>query len=153
MQQRTGGRAAHFGPHNDDTRESREANKGEGEENLRVVLQEAGAARVVGEDLGVLPDYVRPNLRSIGIAGFKIPHWEIRDGMIIPGNTYDHLSVATYATHDHEPIRTLWEQARERPESDTRKQAQATLHKIAISARADYLIDQIHYEKGDYQAI
>src|SRR5213080_2948753 len=153
MLQRTGGRAPHFVPHNDDTPENREANKGEGEENLRVVLQEAGAARVVGEDLGVVPDYVRPNLRSIGIAGFKIPHWEIRDGMIIPGNTYDHLSVATYATHDHEPIRALWEQARERPESDTGKQAQATLEKIAIFAGADSEIEQIDYEKGFYRAI
>src|SRR5215471_3100514 len=131
MLELTGGRAPHFVPRNDDAFENREANKRDGEEYLRVVLQEAGAARVVGEDLGVVPDYVRPNLRSLGIAGFKIPQWEIRDGMIIPGNIYDRLSVATYATHDHEPIRALWEQAREQPESDTGKQAQATLEKIA----------------------
>ena len=153
MLQRTGGRAPHFVPHNDDTPENREANKGEGEENLRVVLQEAGAARVVGEDLGVVPDYVRPNLRSLGIAGFKIPQWEIREGMIIPGNTYDRLSVATYATHDHEPIRALWEQARERPESGMGKQAQATLEKIAIFAGANSEIEQLDYEKDFYRPI
>ena len=33
--------------------------------------------RVIGEDLGTVPDYVRPNLRSLGIAGFKIPQWGI----------------------------------------------------------------------------
>src|SRR5947207_532845 len=153
MLQRTRGRAPHFVPRNDDTPENREANKREGEDYLRVVLQEAGAARVVGEDLGVVPDYVRPNLRSLGIAGFKIPQWEIREGMIIPGNTYDRLSVATYATHDHEPIRALWEQARERPESGMGKQAQATLEKIAIFAGADSEIEQIDYEKGFYRAI
>ena len=111
MLERTGGRAPHFVPRDDDTPEHREANKREGEEYLRVVLEEAGAARVAGEDLGVVPDYVRPSLRSLGIAGFKIPQWEMRDGMIIPGEMYERLSVATYATHDHEPIRALWEEA------------------------------------------
>ncbi len=87
MLERTGGRAPHFVPRDDDTPEHREANKREGEEYLRVVLDEAGAARVAGEDLGVVPDYVRPSLQSLGIAGFKIPQWEMRDGMIIPGET------------------------------------------------------------------
>ena len=153
MLQRTGGHAPHFVPRNDDTAENCEANKREGENYLRVALQEAGAARVVGEDLGVVPDYVRPNLRSLGIAGFKIPQWEIRDGMIIPGDNYDRLSVATYATHDHEPIRALWEQARERPESDTGKQAQATLEKIAIFAGMNSEIAQLDYDKDFYRAI
>ena len=85
MLERTGGRAPHFVPRDDDTPEHREANKREGEEYLRVIMDEAGAARVAGEDLGVVPDYVRPSLQSLGIAGFKIPQWEIRDGMVIPG--------------------------------------------------------------------
>ncbi len=85
MLERTGGRAPHFVPRDDDTPEHREANKREGEEYLRVIMDEAGAARVAGEDLGVVPDYVRPSLQSLGIAGFKIPQWEMRDGMIIPG--------------------------------------------------------------------
>jgi 4-alpha-glucanotransferase len=153
MLQRTGARAPHFVPRNDDTAENCEANKREGEDYLRVVLQEAGAARVVGEDLGVVPDYVRPNLLSLGIAGFKIPQWEMCDGMIIPGNNYDRLSVATYATHDHEPIRALWEQALERPESDKGKQAQATLEKIAIFAGFNSEIEQLDYDKDFYRAI
>ena len=69
MLQRTGGRAPHFVPRDDNTPENRELNKREGEEYLRVVLEEIGIARVIGEDLGVVPEYVRPNLRSLGIAG------------------------------------------------------------------------------------
>lgn len=153
MLQRTGGRAPHFVPRNDDRPEDREANKREGEEYLRVVLQEAGAARVIGEDLGVVPDYVRPNLRSLGIAGFKIPQWEMRDGMIIPGNNYDRLSVATYATHDHEPIRALWDEALDYPDSDTGQQARATLDKIALFAGLNSKIDQLDFEKDFYPAI
>lgn len=134
MLQRTGGQAPHFVPRNDDSLENREENKREGEEYLRVVLDEAGAARVIGEDLGVVPDYVRPSLQSLGIGGFKIPQWEMRDGMIIPGEMYERSSVATYATHDHQPIRALWDEALQQQDSDTGRQARATLEKIALFA-------------------
>jgi 4-alpha-glucanotransferase len=153
MLERTGGRAPHFVPRDDDNPEHREANKSEGEEYLRIILQEAGAARVAGEDLGVVPDYVRPSLQSLGIAGFKIPQWEIRNGMIIPGDMYERLSVATYATHDHQPIRALWEEALELPNSETGQQARATLEKIALFAGLNSEIDQLDYEKDFYPAV
>jgi 4-alpha-glucanotransferase len=153
MLERTGGRAPHFIPRHDNTPDNCQANKCEGEEYLRGIMHQAGAARVVGEDLGVVPDYVRPNLRSLGIAGFKIPQWETRDGMIIPGDTYERLSVATYATHDHEPIRALWEEALERPQSDAGEQARATLEKIALFAGLNSKIDQLDYEQDFYPAI
>src|SRR5438552_2759792 len=153
MLQRTGGRGPHFVPRDDNTAENRELNKREGEEYLRVVLEEAGAARVIGEDLGVVPEYVRPNLRSLGIAGFKIPQWEARDGMIVPGDRYERLSVATYATHDHEPIRALWNEAFEHPLSDTGTQARATLEKIALFSGLNPSIDQLDFEKDFYPAI
>jgi len=153
MLERTGGRAPQFIPRDDDTPENREANKGEGEEYLRVVLEEAGAARVVGEDLGVVPEYVRPNLLYLNIGGFKIPQWEVRDGMIIPGERYEHLSVATYATHDHEPIRAFWEEVYELPSSETGQQTRATLEKIALFAGLNAKIDQLDYEKDFYLAI
>jgi 4-alpha-glucanotransferase len=153
MLERTGGRAPHFVPRDDNTPENREANKREGEEYLRVVLEEASAARVIGEDLGVVPDYVRPNLRSLGIGGFKIPQWETHDGRIIPGDWYERLSAATYTTHDHEPIRALWNEAFEHPASDTGAQARATLEKIALFAGLNGKNDQINYEKDFYPAI
>jgi 4-alpha-glucanotransferase len=112
MLRKTGGREPHFAPRDDRTWENREANRREGEEYLRVVLEEAGATRVVGEDLGTVPDYVRPNLRSLGIAGFKIPQWETDVAHEpIPGHAYEPLSVATFATHDHKPLHAFWEEA------------------------------------------
>ena len=153
MLERTGCQAPHFVPRDDNTPENREANKREGEEYLRVIMDEAGAARVAGEDLGVVPDYVRPSLQSLGIAGFKIPQWETRDGMIIPGEMYERGSVATYATHDHEPIRTLWEEALELPGSETGQQARATLEKIALFAGLNSKIDQLDYENDFYPAV
>jgi len=153
MLERTGGHAPHFFPRDDNTPEHREANKHEGEEYLRVIMDEAGAARVTGEDLGVVPDYVRPSLQSLGIAGFKIPQWEIRDAMVIPGDRYERLSVATYATHDHQPIRALWDEALERPNSETGQQARVTLEKIALFGGLDSNIDQLNYEKDFYPAM
>src|SRR5262249_58940015 len=88
MLERTGGRAPHFVPRDDEAPEKSEANEREGEEYLRVVLEEAGATRVIGEDLGLVPKYVRPNLRALGIAGFKIPQWETRGEQVVPGNEY-----------------------------------------------------------------
>ncbi|PYJ88336.1 MAG: hypothetical protein DME71_13300, partial [Verrucomicrobia bacterium] len=139
-----------------------EANKRDGEEYLRVVLEEAGATRVIGEDLGTVPDYVRPNLRSLGVAGFKIPQWEVHDEQVTLGDEYERLSVATYTTHDHKPIRALWEEAFERPTA-TSEQSRFELAKIAVFAGFDPKMDppqdgfaaanKVDFEKDFYPAI
>src|SRR5213079_2172948 len=133
MLARTGGRAPHFIPRDDSMPQNGEANRRQGEEYLRVVLEEAGAARVIGEDLGTVPDYVRPSLRSLRIAGFKIPQWEFYDGRVTPGAEYERLSVASYATHDHPPIRAMWEEALS-DNTASADQARSDLEKIATFA-------------------
>jgi 4-alpha-glucanotransferase len=152
MLERTGGRAPQFAPRDDETPENREANKREGEEYLRVLLEEAGATRVIGEDLGMVPDYVRPHLRSLGIAGFKIPQWEVHNEQVTPGNKYERLSVATYTTHDHKPIRALWEEAFEHP-TVTSEQSRFDLAKIAAFAGLNPKIGEADFEKDFYPAI
>ncbi len=109
-QLRTGGELPHFVPFPDDTAEHKAANCAQGEEILKVLLEECGPFRLIGEDLGVVPDYVRPCLARLGIAGFKIPYWEHQpDGQMIPGAAYERVSVTTYATHDFDPIRAMWD--------------------------------------------
>lgn len=131
MRQKTGGAFPRFYPRDDATSENCEMNRREGEDYLRVVLEESQESRVVGEDLGTVPDYVRPSLRSLGIAGFKIPQWENHpDGRTISGSDYQRLSVATYATHDHKPVRALWHDAFEAATEET-EQARGDLTKIA----------------------
>jgi 4-alpha-glucanotransferase len=152
MRARTGGRDPHFAPRSDDNPENAEANRREGESYLRIVLEEAGATQVVGEDLGTVPNYVRPNLRSMGIAGFKIPQWEMRHEQVIPGSDYERLSVATYATHDHKPIRALWEEAFEEP-SSTSEQARGDLFKIAQFAGIESDLQTLKYEPDFYRSI
>src|ERR1700730_1807046 len=140
MRERTGGLAPQFYPRDDSTWENSEANRREGEDYLRVVLEESGDTRVVGEDLGTVPDYVRPSLHSLGIAGFKIPQWEVKHGRVTPGSEYERLSVATYATHDHQPIRAMWEDghAQAGPERDQARDALCTITQFAgIEPRGD----------------
>jgi len=131
MRERTGGAFPQFYPRDDSNWENCEAKRREGEDYLRAVVEESRDTRVAGEDLGTVPDYVRPNLRSLGVAGFKIPQWENHpDGRSISGGDYQRLSIATYATHDHQPVRALWEDAFEESNPDS-EQARHDLAKIA----------------------
>src|SRR5438094_334537 len=151
MLEKTGGRSPHFAPRDDETAENCEANKREGEEYLRMVLAESGATRVVGEDLGTVPRYVRPSLQSLSIAGFKIQQWEFLDGRMTPGKEFERLSVATYATHDHKPIRELWREMFDE-KSPTREQAREDLLKIAQFAGTGPQ-EGLEYGRAVYPAI
>lgn len=150
MQKRTAGAIPHFAPRDDATEAHCEANRREGEEYLRMVLDEARETRLIGEDLGTVPKYVRPSLQSLGIAGFKIPQWEdYPDGRIIPGSQYERLSVATYATHDHKPLRATWEEAFGE-ESATREQARNDLRRIAQFAGIQALPEDAEFDRDFY---
>jgi 4-alpha-glucanotransferase len=153
MQDKTGGKIPHFAPRDDSTRENCEANRREGEEYLRIVCEEAAHTRITGEDLGTVPDYVRPSLRSLGIAGFKIPHWEsYSDGRVVSGSDYERLSVTTYATHDHKPLRAFWEEAFEK-ETSTSGQSRHELTRIAQFAGLPVPSEQLDYQRDFYPAI
>jgi 4-alpha-glucanotransferase len=66
---------------------------------------------------------------------------------------YERLSIATYATHDHQPIRALWDEVLEHRDSDTARQARATLEKIALFAGLNPKIDALDFEKDFYPAM
>ena len=145
--ERTGGRLPQFKPRPDDTNENKDANRRDGERLLRMVLEAAGDTRLIGEDLGTVPDYVRPNLTSLGIAGFKIPIWEPNPHAwgLLPGGEYSRVSLATYGTHDHEPLRALWNNWQKLPPEQREE-----LHKLAQFAgippeeRSDGFTERIH---------
>lgn len=106
----TGGELPRFVERGDDTPEDREYNQRHGEMIFRVFLEESPPHRLIAEDLGEVAPYVRPTLEALGIPGFKIPQWERRGRDLIPGEEYPRLSVATFATHDHPPLRAMWEE-------------------------------------------
>ena len=153
MRERSGGAFPQFYPRDESTWENCEANRREGEEYLRAVVEESRDTRVAGEDLGTVPDYVRPSLRSLGVAGFKIPQWENHpDGRSISGSEYQRLSIATYATHDHQPVRALWEDAFEESSPDS-EQARHDLAKIAEFAALPAPKSGSDYDRDFYAPI
>ncbi|MCX7713539.1 MAG: 4-alpha-glucanotransferase [Chthoniobacterales bacterium] len=108
---KTGGRLPGFVPYNDDTEENRRRNLQHGETLLGILVEEMGAGGLIAEDLGEVPPYVRPCLARMGLPGFKIPQWErLPNGRFIPGSEYPRVSIATYATHDHPPLRQIWDE-------------------------------------------
>ncbi|MEO7098748.1 MAG: 4-alpha-glucanotransferase [Luteolibacter sp.] len=104
-----GGRLPCWSLRPDDTQENKAANRADGDVRLQAILQAAGNAEVIAEDLGWVPEYVRPHLTDLGIAGFRIPHWDCNDyGHPTPGNCFPENSFATYSTHDHDPVNGIW---------------------------------------------
>lgn len=90
----------------------------EGEQNqidrgyqfLRMVLDEAQGKLPVGEDLGVIPNYVRRMLVDLKIPGYKVLRWEREDnGYYREPRSYPVVSLATTSTHDTETLRGWWE--------------------------------------------
>ncbi len=93
----------------DDTVENKAANREDGDLRLRAIVEAADGAEVIAEDLGWVPDYVRPHLADLDITGFRIPHWDCNEyGHPTPGNCFPENSFATYSTHDHDPLSGIW---------------------------------------------
>jgi len=81
-----------------------------GERLLGVVRAAAGAAGVTGEDLGVVPDFVRRSLTTLAIPGYRVLRWE-RDGDVFRDPAgFPPLSVATSGTHDTSALAVWWEE-------------------------------------------
>jgi 4-alpha-glucanotransferase len=108
----TGGELPHFVPRDDETPANCKLNCREGTELLEMILEAAGPnCGVVAEDLGMVPDYVRPRLKELGIPGFTIPIFE-RDEETREFKTraeHEALSLVTLGTHDHEPVKTYYD--------------------------------------------
>ena len=104
-----GGRLPRWFMRPDDTDENKAANLRDGDVRLRAVLEAAGSNEIIAEDLGWVPDYVRPHLAALSVAGYRIPHWDCNEqGHPLPGHLFPECSFATYSTHDHDPLGAVW---------------------------------------------
>jgi 4-alpha-glucanotransferase len=82
-----------------------------GEQVLRLFAEPG--ARIVAEDLGTIPDFVRESLRRLGIPGYKVLRWEREwkqkgQPFRAPAD-YPRVSLATTGTHDTETMAAWWE--------------------------------------------
>jgi 4-alpha-glucanotransferase len=105
----TGGRLPRWDARPDDYAENKAANRADGDLRLRAIVKAAAGAEIIAEDLGWVPEYVRPHLAELGIAGFRIPHWDCNEyGRPTPGSAFPNNTFATYSTHDHDPVNAIW---------------------------------------------
>jgi 4-alpha-glucanotransferase len=81
------------------------------------VLEVLGStgARIIAEDLGVIPDFVRDTLAKLAIPGYKVLRWERewdeKGQPFKDPRTYPTCAVATSGTHDTESLAEWWETA------------------------------------------
>ncbi len=107
---------------------SEQAQSSRGERILGAIVREVGAGTVIAEDLGVVPTFVREAMARLSLPGYKVIPWE-HAATLVPYDpaTYPKLSVATWSTHDTQPITQWWYEMTE-PE----RARIATLAKISI---------------------
>lgn len=134
---KTGGALPGFVPHDDDTPEHRAANQIHGKTLLGILVEETTPTGLIAEDLGEVAPYVRPTLAEMGVPGFKIPQWEANPAGtgLLPGKQYPRRSITTYSTHDHPPLRTIWNQLFEAHEAGN-EQASRELENLLIFCEA-----------------
>jgi 4-alpha-glucanotransferase len=85
----------------------------QGERLLRL-LADSGA-RIIAEDLGTVPDFVRGSLTRLAVPGLKVMRWE-REWHTVghpfrEPSSYPPVSVATTGTHDTETLAEWWDTA------------------------------------------
>ncbi len=80
-------------------------------ERLLTHFRESGS-RLIAEDLGVVPDFIRASLARVGVPGLKVLRWEREwdvDGHPFrEPATYPAISVAITGTHDTETLAEWW---------------------------------------------
>jgi 4-alpha-glucanotransferase len=80
-------------------------------EEVLAVFRQAGA-RVIAEDLGTVPDFVRASLARLGVPGFKVfrweRHWSVNGQPYREPASYPPASVATSGTHDTDTMAAWW---------------------------------------------
>ncbi|WP_437940621.1 4-alpha-glucanotransferase [Sorangium sp. So ce341] len=82
-----------------------------GERVVRAMIEGAAetGAKLVAEDLGAVPPWVRASLTALGVPGYKVLIWEKDDVVFRDPAEYPPLSVACFGTHDTDSVVAWWE--------------------------------------------
>jgi 4-alpha-glucanotransferase len=142
------GARGRFDPEGTDAQASR------GRRVLGAIIEEVNAhngiepPRVIAEDLGVIPPFVREVLQELGMPGYRVLPWENDDGVFRDPAGFPPNSVASWSTHDTAPIVSWWGDLSEgdrralgtraglRPDMDERTRTLALLRDL-YGARSD----------------
>ena len=135
--------------------------KARGEKVLRAISEAAGPGAVIAEDLGVIPPFVRQTMTRLGLPGYKVLPWEKDEHfMSRDPREFPELSVATWSTHDTQPITAWWDDLepweRERlaaldaiPLDLPEEARELALLKLLFSARSELTLVLVNELLGD----
>ena len=112
-----------------------------GERLLGVLREAANGTQVIGEDLGVVPEFVRESLARLGIPGYRVLRWETKEGVFRDPVTYPPVSVATSGTHDTSSLATWWT---EELDDETRQALAAVPAFRALADATDEFTPAVH---------
>src|SRR5262249_9780455 len=79
-----------------------------GERLLGVLRDAARGTALIGEDLGVVPRFVRASLARLGVPGYRVLRWEDDGGVFRDPRDYPAVSVATTGTHAPSSLPAWW---------------------------------------------
>jgi 4-alpha-glucanotransferase len=102
------GARGRFDPSDGDAQQAR------GGRVLAVMRGEVGRApgvdapRIIAEDLGIIPAFVRASLQALEMPGYRVLPWERNDAGFLDPCDYPVRSVASWSTHDTAPITSWW---------------------------------------------
>jgi 4-alpha-glucanotransferase len=126
-----------------------------GETVLRI-FADAGA-RIVAEDLGTIPDFVRASLVRLEIPGYKVLRWERewkkKGQPYRPPAAYPPVSLATSGTHDTESMAAWWDGLSEEERSAVAEMP-GLAQRLAAGRRRGHPLgaDVAHAEGAEYSA-
>ena len=86
------------------------AQKERGAKFLEAVVETAKDNLPVGEDLGVIPDYMREFMKEINMPGYRVVRWEKDNEVFREPRNYPSASLATTSTHDTTTLKQWWEE-------------------------------------------
>jgi 4-alpha-glucanotransferase len=86
----------------------------QGKKLLSMILH-ASPMAAIAEDLGVVPDVVRPILKDLGICSTKVMRWEkdYNTGKFLHPSEYPQLSLTCLSTHDTTTLAQWWQECKE----------------------------------------
>jgi 4-alpha-glucanotransferase len=101
----------------------------------------------IAEDLGTVPDIVRPILAEMGICGTKVMRWERKwkeDNTFISFHSYPPISLTCISTHDSETLTLWWKNFPEEAEGFARLKQWTYSPELTQEQRLEILWDSHH---------
>ncbi len=120
--------------------------KSQGKKLLEMMIR-SSSMLPIGEDLGLIPHFVRECMESLGICGTKIMRWERnweKDGSFYLIDEYPPVSMTSVSTHDSETLALWWRNREDEAKAYANFKGWDYQGELSFAQRAEILWDSHH---------